>query len=230
MEPQPELLPLYLELIDTYTESGQTTLRDYFVLLAADAFLASGQEDEAEYFYVEFSGRNPDHVLSRAGTLAAAVNHPEGRTYLGNLRQNYPEDVVRDLVQEARNRITPAPRPGPAPNPRPLAPTAPIPILRLNNPPPDRGPGNPVPAPRPQPALPRREPTPTTAPARPQPAQPRPVPSSPPSQPHKRMLPPGLPEEPTSAGIPAINFFLLLLLVGLAVFQAGWSLILPLLP
>jgi hypothetical protein len=221
MEPQPELLPLYLELIDTYTESGQTTLRDYFVLLAADAFLASGQEDEAEYFYVEFSGRNPDHVLSRAGTLAAAVNHPEGRTYLGNLRQNYPEDVVRDLVQEARNRITPAPRPVPAPNPRPLAPTAPIPILRLNNP---------VPAPRPQPALPRREPTPTTAPVRPQPAQPRPVPSSPPSQPHKRMLPPGLPEEPTSAGIPAINFFLLLLLVGLAVFQTGWSLILPLLP
>jgi len=221
MEPQPELLPLYLELLDAYGRQGQGQLRDAFALLAAEAYLASGQEDEAEALFAEFARRNPGHAVARIASLAAAVHHPEASGHLDRLRETYPEDVVRSLVQEARAR-------------RPLlASAAPA---RQNNPPPNRGPGNPVPRPHPQPTLPpRREPAP--APARPAPQPARPAPAGPggptPGTGHaagRGHVPyPPVPPEPEGGGLPAVNFVLFLALVLVGVFVAAWVLIRPLL-
>jgi hypothetical protein len=235
MEPRPELLPFYLELIDSYGDQGQPVLRDYFVLLAADAYLASGQEDEAETLYTEFSANNPDHVLAGHASLAAAVNDPEADGYLASLRQNYPEDVVRDLVQEARTRRKmPIERRVPDPDPEPtVVPTAipvtqQLPIIRQQNNPPNRGPGNPVPAPRPQPtAPPRRDPVPQPAPVpvRPQPATvPRPAPSTPG---RAREPAPSTPPAGEEEGLPFVNFLLLIVLLGAGVYLAGWTLARP---
>ncbi len=227
MEPQPELLPLYLELIEVYGRQGERVQRDAFVLLAAEAYLASGQEDEAEYLFADFSGRNPGHVLVLAGSLTAAMHDPQASNFLNHLRKNYPEDVVRDLVKEARVRrgpFLPVPRSPEAAN-HSFPVTQPVTVLRQTDPPPGRGPGNPVPAPRPQPTLPpRRDPTP--APVRPQPVPARPAPTTPggpgPQRRHD--------DESESAGVPVINFLLFLLLIAASVFLAAWTLLRPFLP
>jgi hypothetical protein len=228
MEPRPELLPFYLELIDAYIEQGQPVLRDYFVLLAAEAYLASGQEDEAEILYAEFSAANADHVLAGHASMAAAVNDPEANGYLVSLRQNYPEDVVRDLVQEARNRRDlPVVRRTPEPDIPTIPVTQPVPVVRVNNPP-NRGPGNPVPNPRPQPTVPPRRdpvPRPQPVPVRPQPAT---VPQPAPSTPNRSYEPaPSAPPEDEPNNLPFVHLFLLLVLLGAGVYLVGWTLARP---
>jgi hypothetical protein len=91
-------LSVYRDLADRYDRLGQASMRDRFLILAADAALASGQADEAERLRQRLLTGNRHHMLKPYGSFAEAVRAADVETYLRDLRANYPPEVAGQLL------------------------------------------------------------------------------------------------------------------------------------
>src|SRR5262249_13715278 len=68
---------VYEELADWYDRQGQAKLRDWFLVLAADAALAGGRVDEAERLRGQLLYLNPHHLLKPFASFAEALKSPD---------------------------------------------------------------------------------------------------------------------------------------------------------
>ncbi len=99
METRTDLRRLYLELADGYEQREQPQFRDRFLVLAADAALAAGDEEEAERIRQRLLAANPHHLLRPYASFARAMETDDVRQYVAEQRQNYPSDVAQGLLR-----------------------------------------------------------------------------------------------------------------------------------
>ena len=92
----------YRELAEDYGRQGQAQMRDRFLVLAADAALSAGQEDEAERLRGRLLQHNPHHLLKPYSSFAEAMKSKDVQNYIGALRRNHPYDKVEGLLQGLR--------------------------------------------------------------------------------------------------------------------------------
>jgi hypothetical protein len=77
-------------------------MRDRFLVLAADAALAAGQDQEAERLRGHLLEKNPHHLLRPFASLREALGSADVESYLRELRSNYPPGVARRFLESAR--------------------------------------------------------------------------------------------------------------------------------
>jgi hypothetical protein len=92
----------YRELAEDYGRQGQAQLRDRFLVLAADAALAAGQENEAELLRGRLLQHNPHHLLKPYRSFAEAMKAPEVQNYVGTLRRSHPYEKAEMLLEGLR--------------------------------------------------------------------------------------------------------------------------------
>jgi hypothetical protein len=102
------IVRVYRELADWYERQGQASLRDRFLMLAADAAFAAGLKDEAERLRLRLLQLNPHHLLKPFASFAEAVQSGDVQDYLLDLRQNYPHMVAEQLLQSLAEDGVPA--------------------------------------------------------------------------------------------------------------------------
>jgi hypothetical protein len=213
-----ESLALYRELADRYDQLGQLSMRDRFLMLAADAALQAGRADEAERLRQRLLQQSRHHMLRPYHSFAEAASAPDVQTYLADLRANYPPDLAAQLLDTLRSDppvavepTRPAPSSTPPPAPSPIPATAPL----LDT----FGPRGNAPRPTWQPATPYRLlDEPATPPARPASPPIRPTMAVPAARPLPPRPAPGPPPAPEPGGV-----WLSYLLLG-AVLTAGLAL------
>src|SRR5262245_891262 len=93
---------IYEELADYEHEHGSPQARDRFLILAADAALAGGHNDEAERFRRRILEYNPHHLLRPFPSLAEALNSSEVYGYVTDLRSSYPPEEAEQLLASLR--------------------------------------------------------------------------------------------------------------------------------
>jgi hypothetical protein len=95
-------LLVYTELADWYERHAQASMRDRFLVLAADAALQSGQADTAERLRQRLLHANPHHLLKPYASFAEALAAPDVETYVADLRQSYPLETAEGLLRTLR--------------------------------------------------------------------------------------------------------------------------------
>jgi hypothetical protein len=125
-------LNVYRELADCYDRLGQASMRDRFLILAADAAMEASQPSEAERLRQRLLQGSRHHMLRPYASFAEAVLASDVQTYLRDLRLNYPLEVARQLLESLKESNTPpkAPLHETAPLneilPAPIPPTMPL--------------------------------------------------------------------------------------------------------
>jgi hypothetical protein len=93
---------IYEELAEQEHLRGGTQARDRFWILAADAALAAGHNDEAERFRARLLEYNPHHLLKPYPSLADALKSSEVYGYVTDLRSSYPPEEAERLLASLR--------------------------------------------------------------------------------------------------------------------------------
>src|SRR6266849_4992682 len=93
---------IYRELAEDYGRQGQAQMRDRFLVLAADAALAAGQQDEAERLRGRLLQHNPHHLLKPYSSFAEAMNSMDVQNYVSALRRNHPYEKAEHLLEGLR--------------------------------------------------------------------------------------------------------------------------------
>ena len=101
-------LSVYRDLADCYDNLGQASMRDRFLMLAAAAALQSGQAAEAERLRLRLLQGNLHHMLHPYPSFVEAVKASEVQTYLQDLRDNYPLDVAKQLLESVQGNAGPS--------------------------------------------------------------------------------------------------------------------------
>jgi hypothetical protein len=243
-----QTIHIYEELAEMYERQGQAKLRDWFLVLAADAALSAGRPNEAERFRGRLLQINPHHLLKPFPSMGDALKSPDVQGYIVELRRAYPPQAAEQLLESQKSAGAGAPARAPAPKPQPAekrVPAAPAPapveeeqplkVFRVQNmpeePQPARQPAKPlsswepsVPAPRAAAPAKMVPPSPPAAPAQRQrqtfPANP------PPSVP----LPTRRPDDLDSQQGRWVSSFLFGLMLLFALLLAGYSFARPFLP
>jgi hypothetical protein len=123
-----QIVQLYRDLADWHEREGPAHVRDRFLILAADAALQAGRDDEAERIRQRLLHLNPHHMLRPFASFAEALRSPDVSNYVGDLRHNYPPETAEQILAELRggNR---------SPEPRPTLPLPPtLPVVELTPP------------------------------------------------------------------------------------------------
>src|SRR5947209_3651772 len=89
-------------------------MRDRFLVLAADAALAAGQDAEAERLRGRLLQHNPHHLLKPYSSFAEAMASADVQNYVSALRRNHPYDKAENLLINLHQRTE---RPSPVPLP-----------------------------------------------------------------------------------------------------------------
>lgn len=92
----------YRELAEDYGRQGQAQMRDRFLVLAADAALAAGQEDEAERLRGRLLQHNPHHLLKPYSSFGEAMKSTDVQNYVSALRRNHPYEKAENLLEGLR--------------------------------------------------------------------------------------------------------------------------------
>ena len=108
-------LQVYEELATWYDRQGQAKLRDWFLVLAADNAQALGQADQAERLRQRLLHVNPHHLLRPFKSFAEALQSPDVRGYVADLRRNYPPETAEQLLQSSWKKKPAEPTWTPAP-------------------------------------------------------------------------------------------------------------------
>ncbi len=95
-------LNVYSELAECYDRLGQFSMRDRFLILAADAALETGQPGEAERMRLRLLQGSRHHMLRPYHSFAEAARAPDVQTYLKDLRTNYPPSVAELLLDSLK--------------------------------------------------------------------------------------------------------------------------------
>src|SRR5215212_5918458 len=96
------VMTVYRELADHYERLSQSSMRDRFLMLAADAAFSAGQAEEAERLRQRLLAGNRHHMLRPYASFAEASRAADVQAYLDGLRANYPPDQARDLLNTLR--------------------------------------------------------------------------------------------------------------------------------
>jgi hypothetical protein len=193
-----QIRKVYEQLAEWYDQDGQPKLRDWFLVLAADAAQAGGQPEEAERLRGRLLQRNPHHLLKPFATFAEALRSPDVQGYVADLRRTYPPAAAEQLLKTQQDTGTPDATAAEAPAPAPDKPAAAakanppeqreLKVYRIRTDPEE---AEEPPAPMPRQAPPPRPAPRGAAPAQPAAAAPRPAPPAPrPAPPAPRPAPP----------------------------------------
>jgi hypothetical protein len=109
-----QTIALYEELSEWYERQGQAKLRDWFLVLAADAALSAGRKDEAERFRARLLQLNPHHLLKPFPSMADALKSPDVQGYVVELRRAYPPQAAEQLLESQKATAAMAPPRAPA--------------------------------------------------------------------------------------------------------------------
>src|SRR4051812_15996007 len=109
MQPSEHSLQVYEELADTFDRQQNHALRDQFLLLAADAALSAGRDDEAERLRQRLLWLNPHHSVRAYSSFAEAAVAPGIHEYLERLRQKYPPEQAEGMLESALPHSAPPP-------------------------------------------------------------------------------------------------------------------------
>ncbi len=93
-----DLAHLYAEIAAAYERRGQGQMRDRFLVLAADAALATGRPDEAERLRRRLLSASPHHLLKPYATFTQALQAPDVLAYVQDLRKNHPPRAATELL------------------------------------------------------------------------------------------------------------------------------------
>lgn len=104
----------YEQLAERYERQQEPRQRDNLLVLAADAAFNGGQATEAERLRRRLLELNPHHLLRPFASFAEAVQSPDVRDLLADLRRQYPPEYVKRLLGKTERNMAPAPPPGPA--------------------------------------------------------------------------------------------------------------------
>jgi hypothetical protein len=110
MDSSTSVFQVYNELADWYEQKGPPSMRDRFLVLAADAALTEGDVDVAESLRERLLYFNPHHLLKPYASLVQALGAADVQTYVGDLRRNYPPEAARQLLLSLRDRDDPTTR------------------------------------------------------------------------------------------------------------------------
>jgi hypothetical protein len=102
MESQTSALRVYRELADRYEARGEESLRDRYLVLAADAAWTAGQYDEAERLRQRLLARNRNHLLKPYASFAQALRSPDVKLFISELRRSCPPEAARQLLDSLR--------------------------------------------------------------------------------------------------------------------------------
>jgi hypothetical protein len=92
---------VYEELANLEHQQGAPQARDRFLMLAADAALAAGLNEEAERFRARLLEHNPHHLLKPFVSLADALKSSEVYGYVVDLREKFPLEEAERLLNSA---------------------------------------------------------------------------------------------------------------------------------
>jgi hypothetical protein len=93
---------IYRELAEDYGRQGQAQMRDRFLVLAADAALAAGQDAEAERLRSRLLQHNPHHLLKPYNSFAEAMKSADVQNYVSALRRSHPYEKAENLLEGLR--------------------------------------------------------------------------------------------------------------------------------
>jgi hypothetical protein len=108
-------LQVYEELATWYDRQGQAKLRDWFLVLAADAAQTLGQADQAERLRQRLLHVNPHHLLRPYPSFVEALQAPDVKGYVADLRRNYPPETAEQLLRSTAKKKLIEPTRVPAP-------------------------------------------------------------------------------------------------------------------
>jgi hypothetical protein len=124
MPPAEDTARTYHQLAQGYERIGDASMRDRFLVLAADAYLASSRPSDAEQVRAHLVRVNPQHLLKGQLSMVQALQSSDVRNYVDGLKRHYPPDQAAKLLRELQNRpamVANAP-------PRPQAPGGAVPM------------------------------------------------------------------------------------------------------
>jgi len=114
----------YHQLAQGYERVGDASMRDRFLVLAADAYLAAGRPSDAEQARAHLVRVNPQHLLKGHPSMVQALESSDVRNYVDGLKRHYPAEQAAKMLRELTGRA-PAP---PNTQARPPAPGGVIPM------------------------------------------------------------------------------------------------------
>jgi hypothetical protein len=100
---------IYEDLAEWEHEHGSPQARDRFLILAADAALAAGSNEEAERFRARLLEYNPHHLLKPYPSLTEALKSSEVHGYIADLRSTYPVDEAQRTLSSVQKGEKPTP-------------------------------------------------------------------------------------------------------------------------
>jgi hypothetical protein len=98
---EPALARLYEDLANHFAHQGESRQRDQCLVLAADAALSAGQPAEAERLRKRLLLTNPHHLLRPYASMAEALETPDVREFVIDLRKQWPPETVAKLLNRA---------------------------------------------------------------------------------------------------------------------------------
>jgi hypothetical protein len=99
----------YHQLAQGYERIGDASMRDRFLVLAADAYLAAGRPSDAEQVRAHLVRVNPQHLVKGQPSMVQALQSSDVRNYVDGLKRHYPPDQAAKLLRELQNRAPAAP-------------------------------------------------------------------------------------------------------------------------
>src|SRR5262249_18119565 len=94
----------YHQLAQGYERQGDASMRDRFLVLAADAYLAAGRPSDAEQARAHLVRVNPQHLLHTQPSMVQALQSSDVRNYVDGLKRHYPPEQAVKLLRELQNR------------------------------------------------------------------------------------------------------------------------------
>jgi hypothetical protein len=98
----------YEQLAERYERQQEPRQRDNLLVLAADAAFNGGQAAEAERLRRRLLELNPHHLLRPFASFAEAVESPDVRDLLADLRRQYPPEYVERLLGKMERNMAPS--------------------------------------------------------------------------------------------------------------------------
>lgn len=93
-------LQIYRDLADHYDRARDAGKRDLFLVLAAEAASALGQNDHAERLLQRLLALSPHNLLKPYSSLAEALRSPDVQFYVEDLKRQFPPEKAERLLQE----------------------------------------------------------------------------------------------------------------------------------
>jgi hypothetical protein len=97
-------LKTYRELADRYDQQKEPKQRDLFLVLAADAALAVGKQDEAERLRGRLLRGSPHNQFKPYDSFVDALQSPDIQLYVADLKRQFPPDLASRLLEAQKEK------------------------------------------------------------------------------------------------------------------------------